>query len=251
MLRSSQMQFCSAAPVPKYLPYSDSETSRCANANHHYCELFLALAHPRPEPTCPAERGAPRIEALNVPSGLCFSANHMWLSVSEDGGCHVGIDAFLARAVGCPDRLSFVTAKGFNRPAAVLAIRDAELPLVFPNKIMITATNNYLRVHPEKLLADPYGCGWLFEGKGQEVTSEDSEVGLMRGDKVKEWMAAEVRRLDQFARERLQPSSDLGGINLADGGSCIQGMATHLSREELLFLFNEFFPFYSSWRRSQ
>ena len=43
------MQYCGAAPVAKFVPYSESLLSRCGNDSFRYCELYLAMAHPKME----------------------------------------------------------------------------------------------------------------------------------------------------------------------------------------------------------
>jgi hypothetical protein len=45
-LRESLMQYCGAAPVAKFVPYSESLLSRCGKDSHRYCELFLGMSHP-------------------------------------------------------------------------------------------------------------------------------------------------------------------------------------------------------------
>src|SRR5450631_156774 len=44
-LRESLMQYCGAASVAKFVPYSESLLSRCGNDGYRYCELYLAMAH--------------------------------------------------------------------------------------------------------------------------------------------------------------------------------------------------------------
>ncbi len=258
-LRESLVQYCSAAAVTKYIPYSESAVSRCGTDNHRFCDLILALAHP------PAEasriggatqdlRGRPasRDEEIPIPGHLYYSANHMWLSISDDGQCHIGIDAFFARVMGHVSRLNIVTRKGLNRPAAVLTIQGTDFPMVFPNKMLITGSNNYLRANPRKLTASPYDRGWLFEGVQPEAASSgDIRDGLVRGDEAAAWMQGEVQRMNQFIHDHLLHTSQSAGAVMMDGGSFADGMAMQLEREELLYLINEFFPFYAAWRRSK
>jgi hypothetical protein len=40
-LRESLMQYCGAAPVTKFVPYSESLLSRCGTDSFRYCELYL------------------------------------------------------------------------------------------------------------------------------------------------------------------------------------------------------------------
>ena len=47
-----------------------------------------------------------------MPGWLFYSPSHLWLDVGDDGLCHLGIDAFLARVVGSVERLVFLTPKG-------------------------------------------------------------------------------------------------------------------------------------------
>src|SRR5690242_5624782 len=48
-LAESLMQYCGAAPVTRFVPYSESVLSRCGNNSFRYCELYLSMAHPRKE----------------------------------------------------------------------------------------------------------------------------------------------------------------------------------------------------------
>src|ERR1051325_1896147 len=111
-LHESLMQYCGAAPVARFVPYSESLISRCGNDSFRYCELYLGMAHPAPA------SGAEQVDGIPLPGWLKYSSNHMWLDVTEDGVCHAGIDAFLSHALGKVDRISYVWQKGERRPAA-------------------------------------------------------------------------------------------------------------------------------------
>ena len=139
-LRESLMQYCGAAPVAKFVPYSESLISRCGNDGFRYCELYLGMAHPATD--------SDPVDGIALPNWLRYSANHMWLDVTEDGVCHAGIDAFLSRALGKVDRISYVWQKGIRRPAAVLTVNGMDLEVVFPNPLMLTGCNLYLRADP-------------------------------------------------------------------------------------------------------
>ena len=125
------------------MPYSESLISRCGNDSFRYCELYLGMAHPAP--------AAEQVDGIALPGWLQYSANHMWLDVTEDGVCHAGIDAFLSRALGKVDRISYVWQKGERRPAAVLTVNGMDLEVVFPNPLMLTGCNLYLRADPARL----------------------------------------------------------------------------------------------------
>jgi len=220
-LRESLMQYCGAAPVAKFVPYSESLISRCGNDSFRYCELYLAMAHP----------GAKCDEAdgIHVPDWLRFSENHMWLDVTEDGVVHAGIDAFLSRALGKVDRVSYVWQKGARRPAAVLTVNGIDLEVAFPNELMLTGCNLYLRADPSRLATDPYTAGWLFEGTPLDETTR----GLMDGEAAKGWMHREQARINDFLQQQTGCT--------ADGGMFASGLPRLLEREQTLELFHEFF----------
>ncbi|MCK4304760.1 MAG: hypothetical protein KAY24_11035, partial [Candidatus Eisenbacteria sp.] len=166
--RESLVQHCTAISPTKFIPYNDDLLSRCNSDAHRYCQLYLQRSHPE----CPERRsdGAskrpadPAAQAIPLPERLAYARNHMWLDVSEDGSCHVGVDAFLTRVLGAVERESFVSEKGFHRPAVVLRVGGVDLLLTFPLRMNITQCNTLLRSKPERLVEDPYGAGWLFEG---------------------------------------------------------------------------------------
>ena len=219
-LRESLMQYCAAAPVAKLVPYSESLLSRCGNDGFRYCELYLSMAHP----TARVEE----VDGVPMPEWLRYSANHMWLDVTEDGTCHAGIDAFLSRALGTVERIVYVWLKGEHRPAAVLTAGGADYEVVFPNPFLLTNCNLYLRADPGRLTADPYTGGWLFEG----VPQTDTMQNLLEGEPARRWMEREHHRINEF----LQP-----GPYAADGGTFVAGLATRLERERMRTLFHEFF----------
>jgi len=227
-LRESLMQYCGAAPVTRFVPYSESLLSRCGNDSFRYCELYLSMAHPR--------RPAEEVDGVALPGWLEYSANHMWLDVTDDGTCHAGIDAFLARALGKIDRISYVWLAGRHRPTAVITVGGTDLEVVFPNPFLLTKCNLYLRANPSPITAEPYTGGWLFEG----VPEAETAKGLLRGPEACEWMEDEQRRMNEF----LQQQHGQAGL-AADGGLFAPGIARKLDREHLLSLFHEFFSPYA------
>jgi glycine cleavage system H lipoate-binding protein len=253
-LHSSLMQYCSAASVTKYIPYSESLLSRCGSENHRYCELFLAIAEPEGEQAEPAPdedgeigiNGERFVEGVGVSARLAYSPNHMWLDVSEDGTCHVGIDAFFARILGKVDKLGFIAPKGSGRPCAVISTAGADLPMIFPKPITVTRANDYLRANPDKLISHPYSLGWLFEGKvsgNQAPVGNERNTALLRGKTALDWMRAEVERMSRFIHDRYAVGDAAGHALVTDGGTVRPGFVQHLEPEEVLAVFNEFFAF--------
>jgi glycine cleavage system H lipoate-binding protein len=230
-LGESLMQYCGAAPVTKLIPYSESLLSRCGNDSFRYCQLYLAMAHPNVE--------TEEVDGTPLPGWLKYSANHMWLDVTDDGVCHAGIDAFLSRALGKIDRISYVWLKGRHRPTAVLTVEGLDLEVVFPNPFLLTNCNLYLRADPSRLTSQPYTGGWLFEG----VPEPGALDNLLEGAGARAWMEQEQRRINEF----LQQQHSLP--TAADGGQFVAGLARVLERDQMLALFHEFFSPDASGKR--
>ena len=228
-LRESLMQYCGAAPVAKLIPYSESLLSRCGNDGFRYCQLYLAMAHPNME--------AAEVDGIPLPGWLKYSTNHMWLDVTGDGVCHAGIDAFLSRALGKIERISYVWLKGRHRPTAVLTVEGLDLEVVFPNPFLLTNCNLYLRADPSRLISQPYTGGWLFEG----VPEPGALDNLLQGAGARAWMEREQHRINEFLQQQHQQA--------ADGGQFVAGLARILDRDQLLALFHEFFSPYGSEKR--
>lgn len=229
-LHESLMQYCGAASVAKFVPYSESLLSRCGNDTYRYCELYLEMAHPE----APAET----VDGIQMPNHLRYSANHMWLDVTGDGVAHAGIDAFLSRALGQVERISYVWQKGHHHPTAVVTVAGVDLEITLPFPLQLTNCNLYLRANPGRLTSEPYTGGWLFEGVPDAGTLEN----LAGGGEAQGWMDTEVKRMSEFLQQLPGPN----GPTAADGGVFTAGLAKYIEREQMLALFHEFFSPYAS-----
>jgi glycine cleavage system H lipoate-binding protein len=177
--------------------------------------------------------------------GVQYTQNHMWVDVHEDRSCHIGIDAFLAKFLRDVERLSFVTTRPVCRPTAVITVRGIDLQLSFPDKIQITGVNAYLRARPSSLITHPYTLGWLFEGVRPAGLPEETELTtgtrVIRSDHARQWLKQESRRMTDYVRGELVSSRNKEFATMADGGTWSEDLITHLTREETLQVWNEFF----------
>jgi glycine cleavage system H lipoate-binding protein len=247
-LRESLVQFCAASPRATYVPWSVSPELRCAHDGHRFCELFLGAAGPSARGPALAthdadEAATATVDGVPMPGWLYYAENHMWLDVGDDGLCHLGVDAFLARLAGEVERLAFLTVKGDVRPAVVITLDGRDLTLVFGRPLALVAANTRLRAGVDRLLADPYGRGWLFTARWNGDLQ-----GLRHGEAAREWMRSELARLSLTVHERLLRPRD--GVPLpADGGRPAPGLLRQLDGEDALRLFAAFFPLPASdWR---
>jgi glycine cleavage system H lipoate-binding protein len=243
LLDEQEVRYCSAASIPHYVPWSE-QAGQCGGSGHQYCELWLSITRPVvPGHGVPGHASHdPTVNGIAVPRDLWYSPNHLWLQ-NDEGACHIGIDGFLARILSKVDRISFVTTTGVHQPSVVLTVCGVDWALVFPNKLMITSVNTYLRHAPERLIADPYGAGWLFEAwpvpsgkpEGSGVLS-----GLINGEQAHPWIKSEIDRITDFVHH-LDPAT------MNDGGTPADDFIRHLSRDEVLRLFHTFFASHAVW----
>jgi glycine cleavage system H lipoate-binding protein len=235
-LRESPAQYCSTASVTRFIPYNESLLSRCTSEAYRYCDVYMAVANP-PVYEALTARQDHIVGGIQMPGWLFYSANHIWVDCGKDSSCHLGIDGFLARVLGSVERITFLTGPGVHRPTAVLSARGVDLEIVFPNSMLVSASNLYLRANPAKLTVDPYGSGWLFEG--MQLPGQPSLTsGLVRGEAAVPWMAQEIERISAFfAERRTLPGKE----TMHDGGVFRADALKLLSREDTLRMFREFF----------
>lgn len=233
-LSESLMQYCSAAPVMRLVPWSEAAVSRCGSGACRYCDLYLEMKGASAQGGF--GQGGLGNEELPVPAGLRYTANHMWLDVAEDGVCHVGLDALYARLLGPVEAIEFITLPGTSGaaagaaagslPGAVLRVRGHDWQVAFPRPMHVTACNLALRSDPSRLTSNPYGRGWMFAGTGVDP------AGLRTGAEAAAWMQDESRRLNEFVQARSRC--------YADGGVFESGLLATLPRHDALSLFNAF-----------
>jgi glycine cleavage system H lipoate-binding protein len=236
LLDERHVRYCSAASIPHYVPWSE-QAGQCGGSGHRHCDLWLSMIRPRLSGHASRE---PEVNGIAVPPELWYSPNHLWLESDGDGACHIGIDAFLVRVLAKVDHITFVTLGGVQQPSVVLNVCGIDCTLVFPNKLMITGVNSHLRHAPERLIADPYGAGWLFEGWPVPSPDHGERAGLISGEQCRAWIKSEVDRLADFVHH-LDPNT------MNDGGTPADGFIQHLSREEVLRLFHGFCAPNAAW----
>jgi glycine cleavage system H lipoate-binding protein len=215
-LEEVHVQYCGASSPTKLIPFSASEFSSCADEGFHFCDSYLSVAR--------------KNDASVAPSGFLFAANHFWLSVGKSGLCHIGIDDFLADVVGSVDGVTFVTTHGTERPVVALSVNGVEWPMTFPNPLLIQKVNHRVRSDPKRVMADPYGSGWLFSGW---ELPERTRASLIGGPHAAAWQAEERERLSREINETQSPS--------CDGGRPVHGVGQLLPRQQLVCLLQHFF----------
>jgi glycine cleavage system H lipoate-binding protein len=243
-LQESLVQYCAAAPVVKYIPWSESSLSRCCTEHHKYCDLYAAMAGRRGDTEGgehPVATGSsPRVR---LPEKLWYSKNHMWLDIGRERGVHVGVDAFFAGLFEAIEAITFVTRRGHCRPEVTFTSEGTELTMTFPHAMMITDVNNYLRTNPSRILSDPYRAGWLFEGLDMQDSCAPARTpmadGLIPGTAAGEWLVTESERMTGFVHDLLHERE--GAATMADGGHYQEKLFPLLDAHQRRSLYDRFF----------
>ncbi len=103
---------------------------------------------------------------MNLPEDLRYTSDHEWLRDQGDGLVRVGITDYAQDALG---DVVFVSLPEPGRPVApgeacaevesTKSVSEVYSPLAGT----VHARNEALESAPERINADPYGDGWLFE----------------------------------------------------------------------------------------
>lgn len=225
-LRAGTVRYCAATLLPKLLPGAGVMPSLCERDTHRRCPAYPRSAREGRGTAGAATDGRPG----QVPAGLRLTRNHLWIDLGADGSCNIGVDGFVAAALGHVECVWFVTRSGRQQPTAVLSLGRVGIPFVFPCRLNIVRTNAQLRRAPRLVVADAYGDGWLFEAACAGESTLAGLDGLLAGGAAESWLAAETQRLERFVAERFPA---------APGPT---GLARSLAPDEIIELAGEFFP---------
>ena len=133
-----------------------------------------------------------------MPDGIFFTPSHTWLNLFPSGKVRLGIDDFLARAVGRPAvtllrRPGEEVLKG--DPLFLLKEGTRELTVRTPIDAEVVDLNERLQHRPELLTTSLFSDGWAY-------TLRPKNFGEFRrfslGEETKRWMRIEVGRFRDF-----------------------------------------------------
>jgi glycine cleavage system H lipoate-binding protein len=177
----------------------------------------------RPE----AEPGPASMEAPHLPGGVFLDPGHAWLQIGRDGRVRVGIDDFLAGALGRPERLDLPrVGDRLERGDPLLKVTAGGRSLVVPSPVQgqVLGINSELLTAPWMLTHDPYALGQV-----ATLWCRDHQAAiapLRLGSAALAWMRRELQALVDL----LGSSSAAPVPLLADGALPRRGALTHLDQ---------------------
>ncbi len=160
------------------------------------------------------------------PQGVFLDTAHTWLRITSDGRLRVGIDDFLAEAVGQVDKVE-VPAQGATiergSPLFTLTVKGRKLVIPSPASGTFMSANDKTQRDPSAVVRDPYGAGWI-----ASIWTRDHHAAitpLRIGAAATHFLREELHRLADF----MVPSGTIARVPvMADGGLPGKGSAASL-----------------------
>jgi len=172
------------------------------------------------------------------PQGIFLDAAHTWLRITSDGRLRVGIDDFLAEAVGQVDRVE-VPAQGTTiergSPLFTLFVKGRRLVVPSPASGTVMSANDKALRDPSAVVRDPYGAGWVASLWTRDHHAAISPLRI--GAAATAFLREELHRLADFmVPTRVHATVPV----MADGGLPGKGAAASLDDESWQTFAREF-----------
>jgi glycine cleavage system H protein len=178
----------------------------------------------------PVSRPEP-MRAPFVPSGVFVSDAHGWLAFDAGSAFRVGLDGFLAEAIGPVEAIELPpVGTRVTRGEALLTLRVAgrRLAVAAPAAGEVVGVNELVRADRAQLTDDPYGRGWLV--KLMPTDHKAALEPLYVGPGATAFLRRELRRLVDWVNVVTAPA---GAPQLSDGGLPQRGVAAQLGDDQL------------------
>ena len=184
------------------------------------------LARERRTAAVPAQVPLVAMKVPQPPQGVFLDTTHTWLRITSDGRLRVGIDDFLAEAVGSVDKVE-VPAQGTTiergSPLFTLFVKGRKLVIPSPATGTVMSANDKALSDPSAVVRDPYGAGWV-----ASIWTRDHHAAispLRIGAAATHFLRDELHRLADF----MVPSQTMARVPvMADGGLPGKGAASSL-----------------------
>lgn len=177
-----------------------------------------AIAQP-PEPLQPMRGSFP------VPQGVFVHNGHTWARLTPDGVLRVGIDSFLAEAIGNADAVELPprgTEVKRGDPLFRVQAKGRWMQLYSPVDGEVVWTHADIESRPWAMTLDPFGVGWAVALHSKSIASL---VELRTGQQAGAFLRAEVQRLVEYLSTRNKVGNQLV---FADGATPPKGVAAQL-----------------------
>jgi glycine cleavage system H protein len=165
------------------------------------------------------------------PHALFLHPAHSWVCLHSDGTLRVGIDDFLADALGKIDEVQVPppgTRVERGAPLITLRVGKRRMTVPAPAAGEVVGENALVSGAPRTVSSDPYGLGWVCS---LETRDQKEAIGPLHvGSGAASFLHAELERLTDFLTMR-HGAKTQGALLLADGGLPLRGAVGDLDDE--------------------
>lgn len=167
-----------------------------------------------------------------LPATAFIHPAHGWLTLDNDGLVRVGVDAFLARAIGRVDAVTLPQAgdtltAGDSAFALVQGKRKADIST--PVSGVVVEVNAALAKDATLIKASPYAAGWALRVRPSALSDELPRLNIAK--RARAWLAEEAARLSELVVSSGAKERTLGPT-MADGGEVIDGALEQLNDDD-------------------
>jgi len=170
---------------------------------------------------------------ISAPKGLYYDKTHTWAFMETDGTVKVGIDDFLQHITGTLTKVKMKEpGEKVRKGEKILTIirEGKQLNIYAPVSGIIREKNHRLLTDSSIINSSPYSEGWVYLLEPGNWTREIQFLFI--GEKYKEWLRDEFKRLrDFFTVSVMSDSSVYEHIILQDGGELSDNILADLSPE--------------------
>jgi glycine cleavage system H protein len=164
-----------------------------------------------------------------------FHKGHAWVALEGDDRVRVGLDHFSQKLLGPAEevRLPEIGKVYFQDHLCMALIRQGQkASFEAPVDGAIEAINPNVKQKPSLICEDPYGEGWLFTVKPNNLRRNLEK--LLSGEDAVIWMDQESHRLLNLMETRI-------GVTLPDGGEIVDDVFGNYQELGWKRLVQEFF----------
>jgi glycine cleavage system H lipoate-binding protein len=152
------------------------------------------------------------VEGIKIPHGFYFHKGHTWVKVEEGSDVRIGLDDFILRVLGPPDRIEApLIGKTLEQNADDILLNRGtnKAGVLSPISGVVTAVNANVRNNGSRAHRDPYADGWILRAHSKNLRKD--LLTLMIGSETKDFYKSEMNRLYQAIEDEAGPLAADGG----------------------------------------
>lgn len=168
-------------------------------------------------------RGRILLEEFQIPRGLFFSPNHLWLKILPCGDIEIGMDDFTQKIIGKLDKIEIKNKKRIKKGEDLFTVYQDNKKLTFYSPVdgRINEINKEILENPNLLRNSFYEKVWILRITPFDLPNVISEANIDK-DAYK-WFIKEIEKFENFLTHH-SLSNKPAFSTLQDGKIKIEGL---------------------------